>query len=279
MMSLCVPPFPRRTLVMGVVNVTPDSFFDGGLLPDVDAVRAHAAMLARDGADILDVGGESTRPGADPVSQEEELRRVLPAVEALVALHVPVSVDTHRAETARRALALGAAMVNDITALRGDPDMAAVIAASGCPCVLMHMQGEPRTMQQAPHYDDVVDDIRAFFAERLAFAVAAGIREAQIWLDPGFGFGKTVDQNLLLLRRIGEFHSLGRPLLLGVSNKSTLGAVLGADVNDRTEGTAAAVAFAAAAGVHCVRVHDVKTMSRVVRVCDAITRGRAQNDG
>ena len=209
----------------------------------------------------------------------EELCRVLPAVEALVPLQVPVSVDTYHAETARRALSLGAAMINDVTALRGDPEMAAVIAASGCPCVLMHMQGEPRTMQQAPRYDDVVDDIRAFFDERMAFATAAGIQESQIWLDPGFGFGKTVDQNLLLLRRIGEFHCLGRPLLLGVSNKSTLGTVLGAEVTDRTEGTAAAVALAAAAGVHCVRVHNVKTMARVVRVCDAVTRGRTDKDG
>ena len=279
MKPLCVPPFPRKTLIMGILNVTPDSFFDGGHLPDASAVREHAAAMVRDGADILDVGGESTRPGADPVSPDEELRRVLPAVEALVPLNVPLSVDTYHAETARRALALGAVMVNDITALRGDPEMAGLVASSGCPCVLMHMQGEPRTMQQAPRYDDVVDDIRAFFAERLEFAAAAGIREEQIWLDPGFGFGKTVDQNLLLLRRIGEFRCLGRPLLIGVSNKSTLGAVLGADVGDRTEGTAAAVAFAAAGGAHCVRVHDVKTMARVVRVCDAITRGREHNDG
>ena len=279
MMSLCVPPFPRKTLVMGIVNVTPDSFFDGGRLADTTAVRDYAAAMARDGADILDVGGESTRPGADPVPLQEELRRVLPALEALTPLNVSISVDTLHAETARRALALGAAMVNDITALRGDPQMAHVIAASGCPCVLMHMQGEPRTMQQAPRYDDVVDDIRAFFDERLRFAAAEGIREEQIWLDPGFGFGKTVDQNLLLLRRLDEFHCFGRPLLLGVSNKSTLGAVLDADVNDRTEGTAAAVAFAAARGVHCVRVHDVRTMARVVRVCDAITRGRKCNDG
>ncbi len=279
MMSLCVPPFPRKTLVMGIVNVTPDSFFDGGRLTGTATVRDYAAEQVRDGADILDVGGESTRPGAEQVSQEEELRRVLPAVEALVPLEIPISVDTRHAETARRALALGAVMVNDITALQGDPEMAGLIAATGCPCVLMHMQGEPKTMQQAPRYDDVVDDIRAFFDERLRFAANEGIREEQIWLDPGFGFGKTVDQNLLLLRRFQEFHSFGRPLLLGVSNKSTLGAVLDADVNDRTEGTAAAVAFAAARGVHCVRVHDVRTMTRVVRMCDAITRGRARNDG
>ena len=279
MTTLCVPPFPRKTLVMGIVNATPDSFFDGGRLPDAAAVRGHADTLARDGADILDVGGESTRPGSEPVSPAEELRRVLPAVEAALATGVPVSVDTYRAETARRALALGAAMINDITALRGDPEMAPLIAGSGVPCVLMHMQGSPKTMQQAPHYDDVVDDIRAFFDERLRFAAANGIREEQVWLDPGFGFGKTVDQNLLLLRRLHEFHCFGRPLLLGVSNKSTLGALLGAQVDDRTEATAAAVAFAAARGVHCVRVHDVKTMARVVRVCDAVSRGRERNNG
>ncbi len=279
MMSLCVPPLPRKTLVMGILNVTPDSFFDGGRLAGAGAVRDRAEAMVREGADILDVGGESTRPGAVPVSPDEELRRVLPALEALTPLNVPVSVDTWHAETARRALALGAAMVNDITALRGDPEMAALVAASGCSCVIMHMQGDPGTMQQAPRYGDVVDDIRAFFDERLQFAAAAGIREDQLWLDPGFGFGKTVDQNLLLLRRIHEFHCFGRPLLLGVSNKSALGAVLGAGVNDRTEGTAAAVAFAAAGGVHCFRVHDVKTMVRVVRVCDAITRGRTRDDG
>ncbi len=279
MMPLCVPPFPRKTLVMGIVNVTPDSFFDGGRLPDAEAVRDHAAAMVRDGADMLDVGGESTRPGAEAVSPEEELRRVLPAMETLAPLNVPISVDTWHAKTARRALALGAAMVNDITALRGDPDMAGLIADTGCPCVLMHMQGEPRTMQQAPRYDDVVDDIRALFEERLVFAALAGVREEQIWLDPGFGFGKTVDQNLLLLRRLNEFLCFGRPLLLGVSNKSTIGAVLGAEAHDRTEGTAAAVAFAAAGGVHCVRVHDVKTMARVVRMCDAITRGRAHYNG
>ncbi len=279
MLPLCAPPFPRRTLVMGIVNITPDSFYDGGRLSNLEAVRDHAVALVRDGADLLDVGGESTRPGADPVSPDEELRRVLPALEQLVSLDLPVSVDTYRAETARRALGLGAAMVNDITALRGDPEMAPVIAAAGCPCVLMHMQGEPKTMQQAPRYDDVVDDIRAFFDERLRHAAAEGIREDRIWLDPGFGFGKTVDQNLLLLRRLDEFRCFGRPLLLGVSNKATLGAVLGADVGDRTEGTAAAVAFAVAGGVHCVRVHDVKTMARVVRVCDAITRGKARNNG
>jgi len=220
MMPLSVPPFPRRTLVMGIVNITPDSFYDGGRLADANAARDHGNALVRDGADILDVGGESSRPGADPVSPDEELRRVLPVVEALVPMDVPVSVDTYHAETARRALALGAAMINDITALRGDSEMAAVVAEHRCPCVLMHMQGEPRTMQQAPHYDDVVDDIRAFFEERLAFAAAAGIGEEQIWLDPGFGFGKTVEQNLLLLRRLGEFHCFGRPLLMGVSKTS-----------------------------------------------------------
>ncbi len=266
-------PLWKKTLVMGIVNVTPDSFYDGGRWAAPEAAIAHARQLRTDGADILDIGGESSRPGAEPIPAGEEMDRVLPVVQALAGDGVPLSVDTYRAETARRALEAGAAMINDITALRGDPDMAGVAAAADCKLVLMHMRGTPKTMQAAPRYDNVVDDIIAFFEERMAFAVAGGVREENIWLDPGFCFGKTPGQNLELVRRLDEFHRLGRPLLLGTSNKSTIGVVLGLSPEERTEGTAATVAFAAARGVHCVRVHDVKTMARVVRMCDAIHRG------
>jgi len=261
-----------KTLVMGVINVTPDSFYDGGAIQGPEDALARARQMIQDGADLLDVGGESSRPGADAVTQQEERDRVLPVLEALEPLGFPVSVDTYRAETARRALALGACMVNDITALRHDPELAGVIAEAGCDCVLMHMQGTPRTMQQAPHYDDVVGDISAFFEERIKYALAHGIAEEAIWLDPGFGFGKTVEHNLTILRRLAEFRKLGRPILIGTSNKSTIGKVLGLTVDDRTEGTAATVAIAIAHGADCVRVHDVRAMARVAKMSDAIMR-------
>ncbi len=267
----------RKTLVMGVLNITPDSFFDGGEITDAAAALARAREQIAHGASVLDIGGESSRPGADPVSQETELARVLPALEAVRELGVPVSVDTWRAETARKALGAGAAMINDITALQGDPAMAGVIADAGAECVLMHMRGTPKTMQREPRYDDVIDDIRAFFEERMARAMQEGVPEAAIWLDPGFGFGKTVTHNLQLLRRLNEFHQLGRPLLVGTSNKSTIGAVLNAPAHDRTEGTAATVAYAIAQGANAVRVHDVKTMARVAAMCDAI-RGRSAHE-
>lgn len=263
---------------MGVMNITPDSFYDGGRLASPEAARADGERMAAEGADWIDVGGESSRPGADPVTPEEELGRVLPVVEALRGVGIPLSVDTYRAETARRALALGASMVNDISAFRMDPAMAEVAAESGCLCVLMHMQGTPRTMQAAPHYDDVVDDVCAFFEERVAAAERAGVKRERIWLDPGFGFGKTVAHNLELLRRLDAFKRFGLPVLIGTSNKSTIGAVLNAPVHERMEGTAATVAIAIAKGADAVRVHDVKTMARVVRMSDAIIRGGMGGD-
>ncbi|HEO70960.1 MAG TPA: dihydropteroate synthase [Candidatus Hydrogenedentes bacterium] len=262
----------ERTLVMGVMNITPDSFYDGGKLNNPANALARGRELVRDGTDILDIGGESSRPGAEPVSIEEECARVLPVIEALRNVGAPLSVDTYRAETARRALASRVSMVNDISALRMDPEMAGVIADAGCACVLMHMQGTPKTMQRAPHYDDVVDDICAFFEERLAYATGQGIAEESIWLDPGFGFGKTVEHNLTLLRRLAEFKRFGRPVLIGTSNKSTIGAVLDLPVDDRMEGTAATVAVAICHGADCVRVHDVKRMARVARMTDAVMR-------
>ena len=258
------------TLIMGVLNVTPDSFYDGGILRDLSGALARATEMEADGADILDVGGESSRPGAAPVPVEIECERVLPVVESLQPLGLPVSVDTYHAATAREAVRRGAKMINDISALRFDPEMVHVVAEAGCDCVLMHMLGTPRTMQQDPQYTDVVDDICAFFEERMGYAVRNGVREAALWLDPGFGFGKTVAHNLTLVRRLGEFRKFGRPILIGTSNKSTIGAVLEAPVHDRIEGTAATVAISIANGADCIRVHNVKAMARVAKMTDAI---------
>lgn len=258
------------TAVMGIVNVTPDSLFDGGRYATFERAAAHARELAEAGADIIDIGGESSRPGAEPLTPAEELQRVLPVVRAAASLQTPVSIDTYHASTAEACVAAGAAMVNDITALRGDPEMAGLVASSGVDCVLMHMQGDPKTMQSNPSYTDVVDDIRAFFDERMAYAVAQGISERRIWLDPGFGFGKTVAHNLELLRRLGELAALGRPILAGTSNKSMIGAVLNAPVDDRDAGTAATVAVAIANGARAIRVHNVRMMARVARMTDAI---------
>jgi len=259
-----------RTLIMGVLNVTPDSFSDGGRYAEPGSAVDHAQSMIEDGADIIDVGGESSRPGAEPIFPEAEWARVGTVLKALATTSTCISIDTRHSETARRALELGARIVNDITALRGDLQMAEVVASAGCDCVLMHMQGTPQTMQQNPRYEDVIDVIGAFFEERLSFAVRAGIAEEALWLDPGFGFGKTPRHNLEILRRLGEFKKFGRPLLVGTSNKGTIGAVLGTPVNDRLEGTAATVALAIANGADCVRVHDVRAMTRVARMTDAV---------
>ncbi|MGZ4352817.1 MAG: dihydropteroate synthase [Gaiellaceae bacterium] len=248
--------FPRPA-VMGIVNVTPDSFSDGGVHFEAATAIASARRMVVDGAAVVDVGGESTRPGSEGVDAAEELARIEPVLEALAGL--PLSVDTTKAEVARRALALGAELVNDVTALRGDPELAGVVADSGAYLCLMHMQGEPRTMQLHPTYDDVVADVAAFLEERLAFAVAQGIPEERICLDPGFGFGKTVEHNLELLRRLDELAALGRPLLVGLSRKSTLGRLRG-DPDAKVGSDAASVGAAVAAferGASIFRVHDV----------------------
>ena len=249
----------ERPSVMGVVNVTPDSFSDGGVNFDADTAIASARRMAADGAALVDVGGESTRPGSDGVSEAEELRRVLPVVEA-VAHELPVSIDTTKAAVARAALELGAELVNDVTALRGDPGLADVVAESGAYLCLMHMQGEPRTMQADPHYDDVVSEVAAFLEERLRFAVAAGIAEERIALDPGIGFGKTLQHNFELVRRLDVLLSLGRPVVVGFSRKRSLGRLLG-DPNATTGTTAASVGAAVAAyerGATILRAHDVR---------------------
>jgi dihydropteroate synthase len=256
--------------IMGVVNVTPDSFSDGGLYFDADAAIAHGRELVEQGADYLDVGGESTRPGAEAVDAEEELRRVEPVVKALAATGVPVSIDTSKASVARAALAVGALMVNDVAAMRADPDLVDVCAAAGCEVVLMHMLGDPRTMQDNPTYGDVVDDIKAFLSERIEFAVGRGVGEEKIWIDPGIGFGKTVDHNLELLRRLGEFRDLGRPLVVGTSRKSFIGKITGREVDDRLGGTLATDVLAVKAGADMVRVHDVEETRQALTVADAI---------
>ena len=249
--------FPRPS-VMGVVNVTPDSFSDAGVNFDPADAVASARRMLDEGAAIVDVGGESTRPGAAGVSTDEELRRVVPVLEQLSG--APVSIDTSKAEVARRALELGAELVNDVTALRGDPALAEVVAESDAYLCLMHMQGEPRTMQADPRYDDVVSEIAAFLEERLGAAVAAGIVEERICLDPGIGFGKTVEHNFELVRRLDELTALGRPVVIGFSRKSSLGKLLG-DPHATTGSVAASVGAAVAAyerGATILRVHDVR---------------------
>jgi dihydropteroate synthase len=259
---------------MGVVNVTPDSFSDGGHFFAADDALEQGLALVREGAALVDIGGESTRPGADPVSEDEELRRVLPVVEALAGrVGVPISVDTMKAEVARRALASGAALINDVSALRHDPGMAAVIAEAGCPVCLMHMYGEPKTMQDDPRYDDVVDEVLRFLEERMAFALARGLREDQLMVDPGIGFGKTVDHNLALLRDLRRFTTLGRPVVLGTSRKRFLGAILGAEPMARTIGTVTTTVVGLLAGAHVFRVHDVKPNFEALRVGLAVLEG------
>jgi dihydropteroate synthase len=256
--------------LMGVVNVTPDSFSDGGLYLDPEAAIAHGKELVAAGAEILDVGGESTRPGAKPVGEDEELRRVVPVIQGLRDTRARISVDTSKAAVAAAALDAGAEIVNDVTALRGDPGMASLCAERGATLVLMHMLGEPRTMQEDPRYGDVVADVKAFLAERLQAAVAAGVAEERVWLDPGIGFGKTGAHNMELLRRLGELRELGRPLVVGTSRKSFIGRVDGSPAAQRLGGTIASSVLAAAEGADVLRVHDVSEVRQALTVATAI---------
>jgi dihydropteroate synthase len=263
----------RRPHIMGVLNVTPDSFSDGGQFDAVERAVPRAHQMAEVGADIIDVGGESTRPGARSVPLKEELRRVIPVVERLCdELSVPISIDTQKAEVARQALKAGAHMVNDISALRSDPGMARLAAKQGAALVLMHMKGTPRNMQRHPHYDDVVGEIFEFLSRRAERAIDAGVAQDRLVVDPGIGFGKRVEDNLIILNRLEEFRSLGFPLLLGVSRKSFIGQILDLPVDDRLEGTAAAVALAVARGADILRVHDVREMTRVARMAAVISK-------
>jgi dihydropteroate synthase len=254
--------------LMGVVNVTPDSFSDGGAFEDAEAAIAHGRRLAAEGAGILDVGGESTRPGADPVPAEEELRRVLPVVAGL-AETARVSIDTMKLSVAEAALDAGASYVNDVTAFRHDPELAGLVADRGVDCCLMHMLGEPRTMQRDPRYGDVVSDVKAFLEQRLRFAVDQGVAEERIQLDPGIGFGKTLEHNLELLRRLDELTALGRPLVIGTSRKSFLGRITGRDVAERVPATIATCVLALERGARVFRVHDVAEVADALKVTAA----------
>jgi dihydropteroate synthase len=262
---------PDGFSIMGVVNVTPDSFSDAGLYLDHSAAVAHALAMEAEGATILDVGGESTRPGADPVEAEEETRRVVPVIEALVAAGVRarISVDTSKAEVTQRALAAGATLVNDVTALRAAPEMAELTAAAGADLCLVHMAGTPRTMQDDPRYEDVVSEVKRFLEARLEFATAHGVEEERIMLDPGIGFGKTVAHNLELLRRLPELVALGRPVLIGASRKSFIGTLTGRDIDDRLAGTLAANVLAYERGASIFRVHDVAPLRDALTVTAA----------
>ncbi len=265
---------------MGVLNVTPDSFSDGGKFVDVERAVEHARQMARAGADIIDVGGESTRPGAVPAGTEEELRRVLPVVERLSVERgasgapggraLPVSVDTTKATVAEKALAAGARIVNDISALRFDERMVEVVRDAGAGVALMHMQGTPQTMQQNPHYDDVVREVLSFLKERIAFALDRGVAREQIAVDPGIGFGKTVEHNLKLLAHLDEFRSLGCPVLIGASRKSFIGKALGREAEERLPGSLAVAAWAVTRGASIVRVHDVAETVDVIRMIEAV---------
>ncbi len=272
-------PLPmERPLVMGVLNVTPDSFSDGGAHLAPDAAIQRGLEMVAEGADLLDVGAESTRPGSDPVPPQEEWRRLEPVLKVLVdRAGVPLSVDTYKPETAAKALDVGVDMVNDVTALRDDR-MVQTVAKQDVPAILMHMQGEPKTMQRNPQYEEVVADILRFLRERMAHAVEGGVDEEKLLVDPGIGFGKTLDHNLEILRRLEEFRSLGRPILVGPSRKSFIGAVLDTDVEQRLEGSLAAAVLAASRGAHVVRVHDVRETVRALRLADAVL-GRPSGRG
>jgi dihydropteroate synthase len=267
---------------MGIVNVTPDSFSDGGLFLDAERAVAHGHELAAAGAEILDVGGESTRPGAESVPADEEQRRVLPVVEALAGAGGPgvaVSIDTSKAKVAEAALDLGATMVNDVTALQADPELGALCSERGCELVLMHMLGRPRTMQDSPTYGDVVDDVKAFLADRVEYAIDGGVAEERISVDPGIGFGKTVGHNLELLRRLGELTELGRPIVIGTSRKSFLGAITGRETDERIGGTIASNVLALIGGAEVFRVHDVAEVRQALDVAEAILGRRRWTEG
>lgn len=259
---------------MGVLNVTPDSFSDGGLHFEKSAAVTQALRMVDDGADVIDIGGESTRPGSDPVSPEEEIRRTIPVIEELAGkIACPISIDTYRAEVARQALEAGASIVNDISGMNFDPLMPEVVSSNSVPLIMMHIKGTPKNMQVNPTYDFLVPEILHYFRERIAFAVQSGIGEDLIVIDPGIGFGKTFEHNLSILNNIHEFAVLGRPLLVGPSRKAFLGRLLGgAAPDERTEGTAAAVAVSIIKGADIVRVHDVKEMAKVAKVADSIKR-------
>jgi dihydropteroate synthase len=265
----------NRTLVMGILNVTPDSFSDGGAYLDHDAAIERAMTMVEEGADIIDIGGESSRPGSEPVPVEEEINRVVPAIRELAKrTDRPISIDTYKSATAEAALDAGASIINDISGMLFDPDMKRLAAERGCPVVIMHIKGAPRDMQKDPTYEDLMGEIADYLRKRIGEAIEAGVDERVIIIDPGIGFGKTIEHNLTILRRLSEFKSLGHPILVGTSRKSTIGQALGGlPPEERIEGTAATVALTISSGANIVRVHDVKEMARVAKMTDAIVRG------
>jgi dihydropteroate synthase len=268
--------FSKKTYIMGILNVTPDSFSDGGLFSDKSAAIKHALRMVEEGADIIDIGGESTRPGSDPIPPDEELRRTIPVIEAISGeIPVPISIDTCKADVAKRALDAGVSMVNDISGLRFDPDMANVVAAYQVPVVIMHIKGSPKEMQKNPQYEALIPEMLDYLRESIRMATDAGISDRMIVVDPGIGFGKTFEQNLTILRNLREFTLLEKPVLIGPSRKAFIGKILGdASPGERLEGTAAAVAVSILHGADIVRVHDVKEMVKVAKVADAIKRER-----
>lgn len=266
--------FSKRTYIMGILNITPDSFSDGGLYFNKESAVEHAIRMEEEGADIIDIGGESTRPGAEPISTEEEIRRVVPVIEALEKkIKVPISIDTYKAGVAEKALSAGADIVNDISGLRFDPDMPGVVVRYQVPVVIMHIKGTPRDMQVNPTYKALIPEIMDYFREGIEIAKKAGVSEEKIIIDPGIGFGKTVEHNLEIIRRLNEFTGFERPILLGPSRKSFIGKILGdLPVTERLEGTASAVAIGIFSGANIIRVHNVKEMVRVARIADAIKK-------
>jgi len=264
--------FAERTYVMGILNITPDSFSDGGRFLNHSEALGHAKQMVDEGADIIDVGGESTRPGAQPASLEEEHGRVIPFIEKLASqVEVPISIDTTKAEVAKDALEAGAAIINDISALRFDPQMASLASEQGVPVVLMHMRGTSETMQHHLVYDSLISEIYSFLKERIEYAESAGIDSQKIIIDPGIGFGKSVpDGNLSIIKNLSSFKDLGKPILVGTSRKAFIGNVLNLGVEEREEGTAATISLAISNGAHIVRVHDVGKMKRVVKMVDAV---------
>lgn len=269
----------KRTHVMGILNVTPDSFSDGGLYLEWDKAIERAIQMEEEGADIIDIGGESTRPGAAPVSLDEELERVIPVIEGLRGrLKTPISIDTYKGRVAEEAIRVGASIINDISGLMFDPEMAGLSAKYDIPLIIMHIKGTPRDMQVNPVYEDIIGEIIDFLEERISIAIKVGVREDRIIIDPGIGFGKTFEHNIEIISRLGEFSSLGRPILFGPSRKSFIGNILNLPPAERLEGTAAAVAIGIMKGANIVRVHDVLTMVKVAKVADAIKQRRVFGD-
>jgi dihydropteroate synthase len=261
----------QKTLIMGILNVTPDSFSDGGFFFDPNKAIAQAIKMTEEGADIIDIGGESTRPGAESVPLEEEIRRVVPVIKELIKeIHLPISVDSYKSEVAKQALDAGAHIINDISGLRFDPAMAELAAQYNVPVVVMHIKGTPKDMQQNPKYEDLIYEIKSYLEEGVGLAEKAGLKRDQVIIDVGIGFGKTVSHNLELINRLDEFHTIGCPMLIGPSRKSFIGNILDLPVQERLEGTAAAITMAVSRGVHIVRLHDCAPMKRVIQIADAI---------